>query len=181
MRRIAGFQSQLLNSFVPDLGRHYAEVLDGILLRQNELKRNFANSSFATITVNFGPHTVSTPHVDVADLAYGLCAITALGNFDPDLGGHLVLWDLKVVIRFPPGSTLLVPSGVVRHSNLPIQPHETRYSITQYSAGSLFRWVNNGYRSDKDLLAHLARTGSSSEDFQRSQWSTGLLKLTRVE
>ncbi|KAJ8503497.1 hypothetical protein ONZ45_g10816 [Pleurotus djamor] len=172
MRRIAGFQSQLLTAFAPELAEEYKIVLNGILDQQPELHRNFTNSDYATITVNFGPYTVSTPHVDVADLAYGLCAITALGTFDADLGGHLVLWDLRMVVRFPPGSTLLVPSAVVRHSNLPIQPHEKRYSVTQYSAGPLFRWFNNGYRSDKEVFAQ-----EGTDEHLAPQWEAGLSKL----
>ena len=49
-------------------------------------------------------------HTDPGNLLFGWCAITTLGNFDPTLGGHLVLWDLKLVIEFPLGSTILIPS-----------------------------------------------------------------------
>lgn len=74
------------------------------------------------------------------NLAFGWCAITALGDYDPTLGGHLVLWDLGIIIEFPPGSTILIPSACIKHSNISIQPHETRYSIVQYAAGDLFKW-----------------------------------------
>ncbi|KAJ7925408.1 hypothetical protein B0H13DRAFT_1863243 [Mycena leptocephala] len=83
------------------------------------LRWNFARSVFAACTFNFGPHAITVPHLDFGNLAWGWCAITALGFFDPDLGGHLVLWDLKLVIRFPPGSTILIPSAIIRHSNVP--------------------------------------------------------------
>lgn len=78
-----------------------------------------------------------------------MCAITALGDYDPKRGGHLVLWDLKLVIEFPPGSTILIPSACIRHSNVSIQEGETRYSFTQYAAGGLFRWVDHGFQSEK--------------------------------
>lgn len=39
-----------------------------------------------------------------------MCAITTLSDYDPKAGGHLVLWDLKLVIEFPPGSTILILS-----------------------------------------------------------------------
>jgi hypothetical protein len=67
---------------------------------------------------------VTFPHLDFANLAWGWCAITALGDFDPDKGGHLILWDLKLIIRFPPGSTILIPSTLIHHSNTSIHPHE---------------------------------------------------------
>ncbi|KAJ7734488.1 hypothetical protein DFH07DRAFT_905932 [Mycena maculata] len=78
----------------------------------------------------------------------GWCAVTALGNFDPDLGGHLILWDLKLVIRFLPGSTILLPSALIRHSNVAIHAHEHRCSFTQYMAGGIFWWLCNGFKTD---------------------------------
>ncbi|KAJ7840324.1 hypothetical protein B0H14DRAFT_3086878 [Mycena olivaceomarginata] len=83
------------------------------------MRKNFAGSVFAACTFNFGPRAICVPHLDYANLSWGWCAITALGDFDPDLGGHLILWDLRLVIRFPPGSTILLPSAVIRHSNVP--------------------------------------------------------------
>ncbi|KAJ7170365.1 hypothetical protein C8R43DRAFT_944883 [Mycena crocata] len=82
--------------------------------------------------------TITAPHLDFANLAWGWCAITALGIFDPDLGGHLILWDLRLVIRFPPGSTVLLPSALIRPSNVAIRHHESRCSFTQYTAGGIF-------------------------------------------
>ncbi|KAJ7869744.1 hypothetical protein B0H14DRAFT_2571680 [Mycena olivaceomarginata] len=109
--------------------------------------RNFPGSIFVAYTFNFGPCAVCASHIDFANLAWGWCAITALGDFDPDRGGHLILWDLRLVIRFPPGSTILIPSALIRHSNVPIQDYEYRGSFVQYTAGGLFRWVRNGFRT----------------------------------
>jgi hypothetical protein len=105
------------------------------------LRRNFPGSIFAACNFNFGPRAVCASHIDFANLAWGWCTIMALGDFDPDRGGHLILWDLRLVIRFPPGSTILIPSALIRHSNVPIQDHEYRASFVQYTASGLFRWV----------------------------------------
>ena len=67
----------------------------------------------------------------------------------------MVLWDLKLVIEFPPGSTILIPSATLRHSNVAIQPGEKRFSFTQYTAGGLFRWVDHGFQSTEDYLSGL--------------------------
>jgi hypothetical protein len=64
----------------------------------------------------------------------------------------MVLWDLGLAVRFPPGSTIMIPSALLTHSNVPIQTGEERYSIIQYSSSGLFRWVYNGFMSDKDFL-----------------------------
>ncbi|KAJ7797962.1 hypothetical protein B0H14DRAFT_2389182, partial [Mycena olivaceomarginata] len=99
-------------------------------------------------TFNFGPRAVCVPHIDFANLAWGWCAyLTALGDFDPDLGGHLILWDLRLVIRFPPRLNDSHSLGALRHSNVPIRPHEHRCSFVQYTAGGLFRWIRNGFKT----------------------------------
>ncbi|KAF8214943.1 hypothetical protein K438DRAFT_1561991, partial [Mycena galopus ATCC 62051] len=115
--------------------------------RWKTMRRNFPGSVFAACTFNFGPCAICAPHIDSANLAWGWSAITALGDFDPDLGGHLILWDLRLVIRFPPGSTILIPSALIHHSNVPIQAHVYRSSFVQYTVGGLFRWVRNGFQT----------------------------------
>ncbi|KAF8324494.1 hypothetical protein F5887DRAFT_902786 [Amanita rubescens] len=108
---------------------------------------------FPCRSFNLGEQTVSYPHTDMENLAQSWCSITSLGNFDPTLGGHLVLWDFGLVIEFPASSTVLIPSALLLHSNTSIQPDESRFSIVQYAAGGLFRWVDNGCMTDENRLA----------------------------
>lgn len=79
----------------------------------------------------------------------GICAITALGDYDPKHDGHLVQWDLKLIIKFPPRSTILIPSVSVHHCNISIHEGETQYSFTQYVAGRLFHRVDHGFQTEK--------------------------------
>ena len=106
---------------------------------------------------------MTDPHTDPGNLSWGRCVITSCGKFNADLGGHIVLWDLGLVVRFPPGSTIILPSALLTHSNVKIQPGEERFSLTQYTAGGLLRWVYNGFVSDKSLLARLRREGGAAE------------------
>ncbi|KAJ7803383.1 hypothetical protein B0H14DRAFT_2613401 [Mycena olivaceomarginata] len=46
----------------------------------------------------------------------------------------------------------LSPQRSIRHSNIPVQPHEKQFSFVQYTAGGLFRWIRNGYMTDEDFL-----------------------------
>jgi hypothetical protein len=48
------------------------------------LWHNFPGSIFAVCTFNFGPRAICASHTDFANLAWGWCAITALGDFDFD-------------------------------------------------------------------------------------------------
>ncbi|KAJ7344094.1 hypothetical protein DFH08DRAFT_962232 [Mycena albidolilacea] len=63
--------------------------------------------------------------------------------------------DYKLILEFPPGCMILIPSATIFHSNTRIAEHETRYSFTQYTSGALFRWVERGFRSEKDYFATL--------------------------
>ncbi|KAE9409050.1 hypothetical protein BT96DRAFT_807392 [Gymnopus androsaceus JB14] len=150
-------------------------TLDKLFEWNPKLHRLFRNTAWAACTINFGPFSVTYPHVDSTNLCFGWCAITAFGNFDPTCGGHLILWDLGLYIRFPPGSTILIPSALLVHSNVPIAPGEERFSLIQYSSAGLFRWVENRFQSDQDFDLHATaaqRSQCSAE--RRGRWASGL-------
>ncbi|KAJ6459375.1 hypothetical protein C8R47DRAFT_1327991 [Mycena vitilis] len=65
--------------------------------------------------------------------------------------------------EFPPGCTIIIPSAAIFHSNIPIAPHERRYSFTQYTAGGLFRWVEHGFKTEEEYLATLTAEGRREE------------------
>jgi hypothetical protein len=166
---IAIFQCFAANTF-----GLYNENLNNLFASNPRLTRWF-HGVFAGVSFNLGPCTVTWPHTDCHNLAFGWCAITALGNFDPDRGGHMILWDLGLVIRFPPGSTILIPSALLTHSNVPIQPGEERYSIIQYSSSGLFRWVYNGFQPDKDFMATATpEMKKKREEDRKARWGNGL-------
>ncbi|KAL0566486.1 hypothetical protein V5O48_015524 [Marasmius crinis-equi] len=151
--RIASFQSAAYSRWSPHNYRRYSDAKQFIQSHdktQNE-RWNFERSVFAAATINFGPQTRTFKHCDVQNSPFGWCAVTALGDFDATLGGHLILWDLGLVIRFPAGSTILLPSATIAHSNIPVRDGETRTSFTQYSAGCLFCWVECGGRNLEQL------------------------------
>lgn len=108
----------------------------------------FNRSVFPASTFNLGPQTVTTKHIDRHNKAGAWCVITSGGKFNPKLGGHLVLWNLRLLIEFPPGSTIAIPSALVEHSNASVAVGESRVSFTQYAAGALFRWVDLGHRTE---------------------------------
>ncbi|KIY47958.1 hypothetical protein FISHEDRAFT_16875, partial [Fistulina hepatica ATCC 64428] len=173
--RIAHFASAVFATWAPRLHKRYSDCLTALLAYDGSLTRNFAASVWASVALNFGPQTVTYRHRDSQNIPYGWCAITALGYFNHLLGGHLVLWDLKLVIQFPPGSTILIPSAVVEHSNTTIARHETRYSITQFSAGGLFRWVDQGFQLQDDFLTSLSEEERDAYMQRHSQhWAEGL-------
>ncbi|PBK79337.1 hypothetical protein ARMGADRAFT_857363, partial [Armillaria gallica] len=148
--RLAGFVSLAFATWAPKLFHHYATHLHDLLLHNAALVLNWVSSIFAAATFNFSPRMLCFRHTNSGNLPFGWCAITALGRYDFRRGRHLVLWDLKLVINFPPGSTILIPSAILCHSNTTIGKWERHYSFTQYMAGGLFRWVDYGFQSSED-------------------------------
>ncbi|KAI9429731.1 hypothetical protein H4582DRAFT_1826172, partial [Lactarius indigo] len=85
------------------------------------------------------------------NLPNGLCAVVSMGDYNHKLGGHLVLHELKLIMEFPPGYVIFLPSASITHSNIGISDNEWRSSITYYTAGGLFRWNAYGGKTEKEL------------------------------
>ena len=145
----------------------YATNMKALRDRHKTLRFPFV-SVFPSTTYNLGPRTWTYPHRDFLNAAFGWCAITAIGSYDYKKGGHLILWDIGLVIEFPPGATIMIPSAVLTHSNVTIGEGEHRYSVTQYAAraGGLFRWVDNGFKTNRSL-SRKERKRRQQEDFTR--------------
>ncbi|KAF7797720.1 hypothetical protein EIP86_008920 [Pleurotus ostreatoroseus] len=151
IQRLAGYINGAFAFYGPNLWQFYAKNSSKLHDHHPNLERLFPRSVFPAAAFNLGPQVATLEHVDSTNLPFGWCAIYASGNFDPKRGGHLILRDLKLVIEFPPGSVVFIPSGTLLHGNAAIQQHETRRSFTQYAAGGLFRWVYYGFRTEKVL------------------------------
>ncbi|KAF9261325.1 hypothetical protein L218DRAFT_961611, partial [Marasmius fiardii PR-910] len=44
-----------------------------------------------------------------------------------------------------------IPSACVTHGNASIAPGDLRMSFTQYTAGAIFRWVENGFQTEQAI------------------------------
>lgn len=169
----------MLAAYAPRIFETTRLKLQALRERHPSLRFNFNNSVYPATSFNFGPATVCVDHTDSANDACNWCHIVALGRFDCNKRGQIVLPDLKLVIRFPHGSSIHIPSAIARHGNTPIGPGEERMSMTQYCGGGLIRWVECGFRTVKalekeDPSAHRAylagledRTRASCELFER--------------
>ncbi|KAJ6452902.1 hypothetical protein DFH09DRAFT_964194 [Mycena vulgaris] len=185
LRRLAGFQSSGFAMYAPKLYRYYCTILKALFEKHPGLVHIFDNSIFPAVTFNCGPGAVTCDHLDHLNLSHGLCGITCGGDFDHTEGGHihLDLGEKRVVIEFPSGASMFIPSGFVRHGNTPIRPGETRHSFTQYAAGGLFRWVAYGFQSAKALLAQVGGR-EAKERFDGapgSRWRWALDLFSKVD
>jgi hypothetical protein len=114
------------------------------------------------------------------NLPYGWCAVTTFGKFDYKKGGHMILWELRLVVEFPPGATFLLPSACISHSNIDIDQSETRYSFTQYTAGSIFRWVDRGFKLENEFWPSLTDAEVVEEQKRREVRLSSGLSLLRT-
>lgn len=134
--------------WAPRLHACYVDYNAKISEQFPHLRRVFHKSVFSSAAFNFGPNVWTFKHRDVCNPPFGWCAVQSLGPFDPTKGAHLVLWDLKMVVEFPPGALILLPSATVAHSNVPAQEGDERISFTQFTAGGLFRYIDGAERAE---------------------------------
>lgn len=168
--------SGAFSAYAPKLYERYCDYFERLHAHDPTLTWNFPKSVFPATTVNFGPNTVCYDHLDFGNAAAGWCAITSAGSYDPKLGGHLILFDIDLIVEFPPGSTILIPSSIMRHGNTPVQSGETRVSMTHYAAGGLFRYVDHGFstqeKADPKVRAHVLAKADSRFEALLSLYST---------
>lgn len=158
--RIAGFASAAFATWAPKLFAYYGKNIDDLVAHHHPwLKKNFSNSVWSCVVFNFGPCAVTAKHWDYANIPFGWCLVTALGQFNPQEGAHMVMWELKLVIQFPSGSTIHLPSAAVSHSNMPIQKGKIHASLTQYTASGLFHWQDHSFQSNENFFKDLTDNG----------------------
>ncbi|KAJ7046288.1 hypothetical protein C8F04DRAFT_938916, partial [Mycena alexandri] len=128
-------------------------------------------SVFSAATFEFGgPHvhrsTSGSPHPHAAE---SWSILTALGNYSPLHGGHIIIWDLGLVISFPPGASILIPTGVLRYSFVKVRHAERRYSLLQWAGSGIARWFRNGRRFDLDFAVNATRAEHEARESARAQ------------
>src|ERR1700676_390047 len=167
-------------TWFPKMYKYYHDTLGKLYKHDEKLERLFPDTVWAAMSLNFGPETWCYRHKDWGNLAFGVCVITSAGRSDSTCGGQLILWECGLVIEFPPGASIIIPSAVISHSNVAIQSGEIRYSFTQYAAGGLFRWVEHGFQKEEsyakgstaaELAAEQVRK-KARRDFGLSLFST---------
>lgn len=167
--------------FAPKLYENYVKALEKVFEHHPDFMHIFMNSVFPAATFNCG-NTISHEQVDNLNCSGGWCAISTFGNYNHKLGSHLILFMLKLVIRFPPRSTILIPSAAVIHGNTPIQPGERCQSFVQFAPGALFRWVDCGFQ----LLRSLKETAKGRRQWKQfigpkdAKWAEALGQFSKL-
>ncbi|PBK79009.1 hypothetical protein ARMGADRAFT_951491 [Armillaria gallica] len=180
VQRIATYASTAFSLWSPRLFRYYEDRLNRLHERLGTT-RPFPRSIFPCATFNFGGNVWTYKHKDVMNCPFGWCAIIALGRFNPSLGAHLILWELKMVIEFPHAATVFIPSATITHSNTVPALGDERVSFTQFCAGGLLRWVDNGFRTESELCKQDYEAYQQMQAEKDRRWEQGLGLYSTVE
>ncbi|KAJ7853952.1 hypothetical protein B0H14DRAFT_2338756, partial [Mycena olivaceomarginata] len=167
--------------WAPKVYDYYKQHDDALRREFSHLCPNFSKSVFSCAAFNFGPNVWTYRHRDVLNVPFGMCAVQALGDFDSTKGGHLILWELNMVVEFPAGALILLPSATICHSNLAVQPDDTRASFTQYTGGALLRYGDNGFRTEGQLADEDPEEHARLAALKDTRWEWGLGMLSTVD
>ncbi|EJD32368.1 hypothetical protein AURDEDRAFT_178569, partial [Auricularia subglabra TFB-10046 SS5] len=187
-REMTGILAEQFKANFPKLVPRYKELneslgLNKLFLRPGDDPDDF-NFLFAAMTLNLGPQVATISHRDSKNLQPGVCAIIALGRFNPQTGGHFVMREPRLLVEFRPGDILFVMSSVITHFNVPLAcSEEERMSWTFYTAGGLFRWQVAGKRTLKSLTTAEERSAyrNNARRFIKQRWSDLLTRKQLVQ
>ncbi|KAK6997474.1 hypothetical protein R3P38DRAFT_2440287, partial [Favolaschia claudopus] len=127
-------------------------------------------SDFSAFTFEFGPHRRTNDRGLPHTFEPGSWAIlTALGEYDPRYGGHIILWDIGWVITFAPGDCILIPPGLIRYSFVAVRPGETRFSMLQWAGAGIRRFFENGEQDDTDFAVRSTEQEHLDRELLRRQ------------
>ncbi|KAJ7351526.1 hypothetical protein DFH08DRAFT_913477 [Mycena albidolilacea] len=167
--RMAGFADATFALWAPRLYQRYRKCDAKLRTSDENLRHPFKHSVFFAATFNFGPNVWTFKHRDVLNSGIRL------------MGGHIVLWDLRLIVEFPPSALILLPSATVAHSNIPVQQGEERASFTQFSAGGIFRYVDNGCQTVKELAEDNPEEYRCLMALKAARWEEGLGLLSTMD
>lgn len=108
------------------------------------------HTAFASTTVNVGKGCTRF-HKDWLNKRAFFCGIVPSGTFDFTKGGHIIFWELGVVVDFPAGCVALLPSSLVTHGNTAIGKDEFRTSFVWFTGGTLFQYDETGMKTLREL------------------------------
>lgn len=146
--------------YCPLLYKYYRDTMRALFSHELHLDRVGESTVYPAIIFDFGPD-ITLAHRHFNGLAQGMCSILAGGNYDYKLGGHLVLWDLALVIQFPPGSCVIL-SSMIDFNTVRVHFGETRTCITQYAAAGLFQFVQYGGRTREQFRRQFPQHAKST-------------------
>ncbi|KAJ3564450.1 hypothetical protein NP233_g8288 [Leucocoprinus birnbaumii] len=170
LQYLADWHSWCIKAWSPDLYDRLKACLDKLHAHPiygEGLERITPAGIFPAAAFNFGPNATTDPHRDVKNYAFGWCSIQPVGPFKSEKGGHIFFDDLRLVVQFPSGSVILIPSATLTHANIRVTEGDERASFTQYFPAGILRFVENGFRTEKKIKKSLKSHKAKLEFHER--------------
>jgi hypothetical protein len=155
-------------------------TLNKLYKHDRSLTKNWKANAYPCTAFNFGPRVHCKPHKDFGNTPQTFCVVQASGRFNPMRGGHLIIKELKLFIRFPAASTILIPSALLPHSNTPVGTHEIRLSFTQFVPGGLLRYVHNGFKMER-CLKKRSKKVYNKMDAKKLRWKCEFAMINTLD
>ncbi|KAJ7182631.1 hypothetical protein C8R43DRAFT_868982 [Mycena crocata] len=149
-------QFHSLKDYCPDLYRIGAprvhafvdHVKYQLLAHDPLLRDEFPGSAFHAAEWFLGSPE-SPPRLDDLEFLWAWRGMSFLGKYAHRWGGALILWEERKVIELPVGSTFLFPAAFTRYSFTEVRAGEYQYVFSQYTQAAPFRYVDNGFKSER--------------------------------
>ncbi|KAJ7431197.1 hypothetical protein B0H11DRAFT_2262220 [Mycena galericulata] len=150
IQAITSYQNAVLKQAAPRLWNDARRVIDAVVSNDQTLNlpMKLANegphqpTAFSELEYRFS--VPELPRTEPNDHPPAFRAITSVGNYLYH-EGKLILWQLRIVLDFPPGSTFIFPAGVVRYSFTQVEKPGWQMIITQSCSAGLHGFVANGF------------------------------------
>ncbi|KAF8194926.1 hypothetical protein BJ912DRAFT_923826 [Pholiota molesta] len=166
LNRISGFVNSVFRTFAPRLCQHYRRTLEELRAHDPALIPAFSGNCLL-------------PPSRLRESFLGLVRRHRPWVVRSGQGRPSCVMGPQVCHSLPPGSTIIIPSALIRHSNTSIAAHETRYSVAQYSAGGLFRWVHNGFQKEEQWQAKATSEEKHIREVEKEdRWLEGFKMLS---
>ncbi|KAJ7701958.1 hypothetical protein B0H17DRAFT_1128161 [Mycena rosella] len=154
IQEITSFQNAMLKHVAPRLWASANETIEALIEHDCRLhmplwipsRHKHQPTAFAEVAYQFSVPNSKPWHTPRGRVS-GWDAITALGHYD-DTKGEIIVWDDKTMVRFPPGSTFLIPSGILGYSFAGIADFfSKRMLISQFLNGDIYNYMENGFHA----------------------------------
>ncbi|CAK5270582.1 unnamed protein product [Mycena citricolor] len=149
MKYVAG----IFKAEFPALYERYANAMDTVNSKHPELHACFF--PFASFCINMSKTGVVTvKHIDMQNLAPGLCVVIPFGDFDPAIDCKLHVVELGYTFQLAAGTPIFFPSALYTHYNSELISKGMRGSIVAWTGASVFQYVDLGCRAVQNLSAY---------------------------
>ncbi|KAJ7039992.1 hypothetical protein C8F04DRAFT_1084392 [Mycena alexandri] len=102
--------------------------------------------------------------------------IAVLGGTPHDVEGWRVITDHAAIFMYGGGQVL------IRRSNVPIAANKFQCSFIQYTAGGLFRFIRNGFKTDDAFeLAAMKKEERERAQEAKSRWEEGVAMYSTLD